>query len=69
MLDERLIYSCGYWRNAATLEAAQADKLDLVCRKLALRPGMRLLDVGCGWGSLVLHAAAVSATANTTNRI
>jgi cyclopropane-fatty-acyl-phospholipid synthase len=50
MLDKRLIYSCGYWRDAATLDEAQEAKLDLVCRKLELRPGMRVLDIGCGWG-------------------
>ena len=50
MLDERMIYSCGYWLHASTLESAQTDKLDLVCRKLALQPGMRVLDIGCGWG-------------------
>lgn len=50
MLDKRLIYSCGYWKDAATLDEAQEAKLDLVCRKLYLQPGMRLLDIGCGWG-------------------
>jgi len=50
MLDGRMIYSCGYWKEAATLEQAQEDKLDLICRKLRLEPGMRVLDVGCGWG-------------------
>jgi cyclopropane-fatty-acyl-phospholipid synthase len=58
VLGPTLVYSCAYFeRPDATLEDAQAAKLDLVCRKLALEPGMRLLDVGCGWGSLVLHAA------------
>ena len=57
MLDERMIYSCGYWQHASTLEAAQTDKLDLVCRKLALRPGMRVLDIGCGWGGAAQFAA------------
>jgi cyclopropane-fatty-acyl-phospholipid synthase len=58
LLGPSLIYSCAYYENpSTTLEDAQRDKLDLVCRKLGLRPGMRLLDVGCGWGSLVLHAA------------
>lgn len=57
MLDSRLTYSCGYWRDAQTLEEAQTAKLDLICRKLGLKPGMRLLDIGCGWGSLVSYAA------------
>lgn len=57
MLDERMVYSCGYWRNAATLDEAQEAKLDLVCRKLELRPGLRLLDIGCGWGGLAQFAA------------
>ena len=55
-----MAYSCGWWTSDEddyTLADAQRDKLDLVCRKLSLRPGMRLLDVGCGWGSLVVHAA------------
>ncbi|MGH3313083.1 MAG: class I SAM-dependent methyltransferase, partial [Streptomyces sp.] len=62
VLGPSMVYSCAYWPDElpgekATLEEAQAAKLDLVCRKLSLRPGQRLLDVGCGWGSLVLHAA------------
>jgi len=57
MLDSRMTYTCGYWAQADTLEAAQEAKLDLVCRKLGLRPGMRLLDIGCGWGSLMKFAA------------
>ncbi len=57
MLDPSMAYSCGYWAQASSLEAAQEDKLDLICRKLQLRPGMRLLDIGCGWGSLMLFAA------------
>ena len=58
VLGPSMVYSCAYWTPAArTLEAAQEAKLDLVCRKLGLRPGMRMLDVGCGWGQLLLHAA------------
>ncbi len=58
VLGSSMVYSCAYWTpGARSLEAAQAAKLDLICRKLGLRPGMRLLDVGCGWGSLLLHAA------------
>ena len=57
MLDSRMTYSCGYWREAQDLEQAQTAKLDLICRKLGLQPGMRLLDIGCGWGSLVSYAA------------
>lgn len=59
ILGPSLVYSCAYWRTGpdGDLEAAQADKLDLICRKLALQPGMRMLDIGCGWGSLAIHAA------------
>ena len=58
MLDPTMAYSCGYWAAADSLEAAQQAKLDLACRKLGLRPGMRLLDIGCGWGSLMKFAAS-----------
>ena len=57
MLDSGMNYSCGYWKGAATLDQAQENKLELVCRKLMLEPGMRLLDIGCGWGALARHAA------------
>lgn len=57
MLDRRMIYSCALWETAATLDAAQQDKLELICRKLRLEPGMRLLDIGCGWGGLARYAA------------
>src|ERR1051325_9000481 len=57
MLDRRMIYTCGYWPGAKTLEEAQDAKLDLVCRKLGLEPGMRVLDLGCGWGGFAAHAA------------
>ena len=57
MLDKRLAYSCGYWKNAKTLDAAQEAKLDLICKKLGLNKGMRVLDIGCGWGSFAKFAA------------
>lgn len=57
MLDDRMIYSCAYWKDAATLDDAQEAKLDLICRKLQLQPSMRLLDIGCGWGGMAAYAA------------
>ncbi|MBU3667614.1 MAG: cyclopropane fatty acyl phospholipid synthase [Rhodocyclaceae bacterium] len=57
MLDPTMSYSCGYWANARTLDEAQIAKLDLVCRKLELKAGDRLLDIGCGWGGLAAYAA------------
>jgi cyclopropane-fatty-acyl-phospholipid synthase len=57
MLDRRMIYSCAYWKRAEDLQAAQTAKLDLVCRKLELKAGMRVLDLGCGWGGFAQYAA------------
>jgi cyclopropane-fatty-acyl-phospholipid synthase len=64
VLGPSMVYSCAYWPapeteggTTGTLEQAQRDKLELICRKLALTPGQRLLDVGCGWGSMAIHAA------------
>ena len=71
MLDPRMIYSCGYWRAADDLASAQDAKLDLVCRKLGLEPGMRVLDIGCGWGGAAEFAAeryGVEVTGVTVSR-
>jgi cyclopropane-fatty-acyl-phospholipid synthase len=57
MLDRRMVYTCGYWKHAQTLDEAQEAKLELICRKLSLQPGMRVLDIGCGFGSFVKYAA------------
>ncbi|MEV1045340.1 cyclopropane-fatty-acyl-phospholipid synthase family protein [Streptomyces sp. NPDC049916] len=57
VLGPSMVYSCAYWQDGGTLEDAQRAKLDLVCRKLGLQEGDRLLDVGCGWGSMAIHAA------------
>ncbi len=57
MLDKRMNYSCGYWKDASTLDEAQENKLDLICRKLYLKPGMRVLDIGCGWSAFGKYAA------------
>jgi cyclopropane-fatty-acyl-phospholipid synthase len=57
MLGKRLVYSCGYWAEAGNLDDAQEAKLDLVCRKLRLQPGQRVLDIGCGWGEALKYAA------------
>ena len=53
MLDKRMIYSCAYWTDAETLDEAQENKLDLIARKLGLEPGMKILDIGCGWGGAI----------------
>ncbi len=58
MLDPWLQYSCGYWQHATCLAQAQEHKLRLICEKLELRPGQRLLDIGCGWGGLAAYAAS-----------
>ena len=71
-LDERMVYSCAYFEHDGdTLARAQLAKLDHICRKLRLQPGERFLDIGCGWGALVLHAAeayGVRATGITLSR-
>ncbi len=57
-LDRRMVYSCAYFRSPEdSLDVAQEAKLDLICRKLRLKPGERFLDIGCGWGGLITHAA------------
>jgi len=57
MLGKRMAYSCGYWKEAQNLDEAQEAKLSLICRKLNLKPGMKVLDIGCGWGSFCKYAA------------
>lgn len=57
MLDKRMNYSCACWNNSSTLEEAQENKLDLICRKLKLEPGKKVLDIGCGWGGFARYAA------------
>jgi len=57
MLGPRMVYTCAYWKKANSLDAAQEAKLDLICRKLGARPGMRILDLGCGWGGFAAFAA------------
>ena len=57
MLDKKMNYSCGYWKEAKNLDEAQEAKLNLICKKLKLEPGMTLLDIGCGWGSLAKFAS------------
>ncbi len=57
MLDKRMVYTCGYWKDADNLDDAQEAKLDLVCKKLGFKAGMKVLDIGCGWGSFAKFAA------------
>jgi len=58
MLGKTMAYSCGYWPHAFNLDEAQEAKFDLICKKLNLKPGMRILDIGCGWGTFMKYAAA-----------
>jgi cyclopropane-fatty-acyl-phospholipid synthase len=68
MLDTRMNYSCAYWKNTDNLDSAQENKLDFICRKINLKPGMRVLDIGCGWSAfgkyaaLIYHAGVVGIT-------
>ncbi|MEQ6917240.1 cyclopropane fatty acyl phospholipid synthase [Halomonas aquatica] len=71
MLDDTMCYSCAYWKDADDLAGAQRAKLELACQKLDLKPGMKVLDIGCGWGSFAEHAArhhGVSVTGITISR-
>ena len=71
MLGKSMAYSCGYWPNARNLDEAQEAKFDLICRKLGLKKGMTLLDIGCGWGTLMCHATkkyGVSAVGITVSK-
>jgi len=71
MLDSSMSYSCAYWEHADNLEQAQQHKLDMICRKLALKPGEHLLEIGCGWGGLARYAAehyGVNVTGITVSR-
>ncbi len=58
MLGKMMLYSCAYWVEARTLDEAQEAKLELICKKLDLQPGMQVLDIGCGWGGFALYAAS-----------
>lgn len=72
MLDDKMVYSCAFFKDAHnSISQAQTDKLDYICKKLLLKPGQTLLDIGCGWGALVIHAAknyGVSATGITLSK-
>ena len=71
MLDKRLNYTCGYWKNAKNLDEAQEAKLDLVCKKINLQPGMTVLELGCGFGAFAGYAAkkyGVNVTGVTVSR-
>jgi len=57
MLDKGRNYSCGYWKTSKTLDEAQEAKLELICQKIGLQPGMKVLDIGCGWGGFSKYAA------------
>ena len=57
MLDKRMVYTCAYWKDAKNLAEAQENKLDLVCRKIGLKEGQHVLDIGCGWGSFIKFAS------------
>lgn len=57
MLDKNMVYTCAYWKDAHNLDEAQEHKLRMVCEKLRLKPGMQVLDIGCGWGSFAKYAA------------
>jgi len=57
MLDKRMVYTCAFWKNASTLDEAQENKLELTCKKIGLKPGDKVLDIGCGWGSFAKYAA------------
>ncbi|HEX8974437.1 MAG TPA: class I SAM-dependent methyltransferase, partial [Patescibacteria group bacterium] len=70
-LDKHLLYSCGYWKNATNLDEAQEAKIDLICKKLKLKPGMKLLEIGCGFGGFAKYAAdkyGVNVTGVTTSK-
>jgi cyclopropane-fatty-acyl-phospholipid synthase len=71
MLDSSMSYTCAYWEGASTLEEAQKGKLELICKKLKLSPGMSVLDIGCGWGNFAHYAAThygVSVTGLTVSK-